>query len=145
MMLVFLVQNTLLSTTPHLFLNWSISLSIASQESTLSLLDAMDLQIVIPVCTATTPVESREIPVAVSSTNVSILSYAALRDRNLVNDMKAYTTQHHIDLLQTHPTDFLLYLLLCYQTHYALEGDAATRVDRAITTLQEAWYGDIER
>jgi hypothetical protein len=48
----------------------------------------MDLQMVIPIRATDIPFKGHDVPVAVSRTNMSPLSYAALRDHELVNDLR---------------------------------------------------------
>jgi hypothetical protein len=46
-------------------------------------MNAMDVQVIIPVRAADTPLKDHDVPVVISRTNTSPLSYAAFRDRNL--------------------------------------------------------------
>jgi hypothetical protein len=107
----------------------------------------MDVQMVIPILTIDTPVESCHLPVVVAHTNVSVLSVTVLRDPNLFDDLQRYARLLNVELRrgQTYQTAHLLQLLLSYQTSSAPQGDAAISVGWAIAILKEAWFRDIER
>ena len=106
--------------------------------------NAMDVQMLIPVRAANTPLQGHDIPVAVSRINVSLLSYAALRDRDLVNDLRRFATLHNLRLDLTYPTSYLLHLLVTYQASCKLRVPAAARVKHAIRILETAWKTDIK-
>jgi hypothetical protein len=104
----------------------------------------MDVQMIIPVRAADTPFKGHDVPVAVSRTNVSPLSYAVFRDRDLVNDLGRFAGLHNLRLDITYLTSYLLHLLLTYQTTCKLRGPAVARVRNAIQILETAWKVDIK-
>lgn len=101
-------------------------------------MNAMDVQMIIPVRAADTPLKGHAVPVAVSRTNTSPLSYAAFRDRDLVNDLGEFAALHKVRLDLTHLTTYLLRLLLIYQATCKPRELAAVRVGNAIRILETA-------
>jgi hypothetical protein len=108
------------------------------------IVDVMDVQIIIPLRAADTPVTSHTVPVVVSRTNVSPLSYAAFQDKNLVNDLEQFATLYNQRLDLTYLTTYLLSLLLTYQATCKPREHAAVRVKNAIQILETAWKIDIK-
>jgi hypothetical protein len=104
----------------------------------------MDVQMVISVRAADTPFKGHDVPIAVSRTNVSPLSHAAFRDRDLMNDLGRFAALHNLRLDITYLTNYLLHLLLTYQATCIPRGPAASRVRNAIQILETAWKVDIE-
>jgi hypothetical protein len=104
----------------------------------------MDVQMVIPVHAADTPLKGHAVPVAVSRTNTSPLSFAAFRDRDLVNNLGRFAAFHNLRLDRTYLTSFLLHLLLIYQATCKPRGPVATRVKDAVRILETAWKTDIK-
>jgi hypothetical protein len=58
----------------------------------------MDVQMIIPILTIDTPVESCHLPVVVAYTNVSVLLVAVLRDPNLFDDPQRYARLLNVEL-----------------------------------------------
>ena len=104
----------------------------------------MDVQMVIPVRAADTPLKSHAVPVVVSRLNTSPLSFAVFRDRDLVNDLGRFAALHNLRLDLTYLTTYLLHLLLTYQATCKPGGPAAARVRNAIRILETAWKTDIK-
>jgi hypothetical protein len=77
-------------------------------------MNVMDVQMVIPIRAADPPFKGHDVPVAVSRMNVSPLSYAAFRDRDLVNDLGRFAALHNLGLDMIYLTSYLLHLLLIY-------------------------------
>jgi hypothetical protein len=102
------------------------------------------VQITIPVCAADTPLKGHAVPVMVSRTNTSPLSYAAFRDHDLMNDLERFTALYNLRLDLTYLTSSLLYILLTFQATYKLRGPTAIRVRNAIRILKTAWKIDIK-
>jgi hypothetical protein len=86
----------------------------------------------ISVPAADTPFTGHDIPVAISRTIISPLSRTAIRDRDLMNDLKPFAARHKLRLKGTHPTTFLLHLLLTCQATSKIKEPAATRIRNAI-------------
>jgi hypothetical protein len=107
-------------------------------------MNAMDVQMTIPVRAADTPLKGHAVPVVVSRTNTSPLSYAAFRDHDLINDLKRFAALYNLRLDLTYLTSSLLYLLLTFQATCKLRGPAAVRVGNAIRILKTAWKTDIK-
>ena len=84
----------------------------------------MDVRIVISVPAAHTPFKGHDVPVALSRTNISPLSYASFRDHDLVNDLRQFAAFHGLSLDTTYLTSNLLYLLLDYQATCTLDMDS---------------------
>ena len=103
----------------------------------------MDTQMIIPIVTADTPAEAQTIPIVVCRTNTSPLSYAAIRDRNLLHDLQPFAKHHALNLHETFLTANLLHYLLFYQKTSRLRVAATTRVQNAIKTLEIAWSVDV--
>jgi hypothetical protein len=103
----------------------------------------MHVQLVISVPADHTSVKSHTAPVVVSHTNVSPLSHAALRDPDLIEDLKPFATRYNLKLHETFQTGLLLYFFLYYQTTYQPQNAASTRITAAIKILETAWYMDI--
>ncbi|KAF7502204.1 hypothetical protein GJ744_006745 [Endocarpon pusillum] len=87
----------------------------------------MDVQMVILIRAADTPFKDHDVPVAVCRTSLTPFSYAAFRDRDLVNDLKRFAALHNLVLETTHMTSSLLYLLLAYQVAFKPKGPAAAQ------------------
>ena len=98
----------------------------------------MPVQLVIPVPDDHTSVNSHTVPVVVSHTNVSPLSYTALRDPNLIEDLKPFATRYGLKLHKTFQTRFLLYFFLYYQIIYQPKKTANTHITTAIKILETA-------
>jgi hypothetical protein len=107
-------------------------------------MNVIDVQIVISVRAAETPFKGHAVPVTVSRTNISPVSYSAFRDRYLVNDLERFAALHDLRLDMTYLTSYLLHLLLTYQATCKLRGPAAARVQNAIQILKPAWKVDIK-
>lgn len=99
---------------------------------------------VIPVRAADTPFQSSAFPVVVSRLNIFPLSFAAFRDRDLVNNLGRFAALHKLQLDTTYLTNSLLYLLLTYRATYKPTGPAAIRCQNAIQILETAWKADIK-
>ena len=104
----------------------------------------MDVQIAVPVYAADTLLKGHAVPIAISRTNTSPLSYAAFRDRDLLNNLKRFAALYNLRLDLTYSTSSLLYLLLSFQATYKLRRPAAVRVRNAIQILETAWKTDIK-
>lgn len=50
-------------------------------------MNAIDVQMIIPIRAADTPFKGHDVPVAASRMNMSPLSYAQFRDRDLVHEV----------------------------------------------------------
>jgi hypothetical protein len=98
----------------------------------------MDVQMIIQMRAADTPFTDHNVPIAVSRTNMSPLSYAVVRDRDLINDLQQFAAFQNLELKRTYNTDYLLYLLLAYQKTYKPKKPAAARVQKAIQKLEMA-------
>jgi hypothetical protein len=108
-----------------------------------SLIAAMDMQMIIPIATADTPEEARTIPLVVSRTNISPLSYAVIRDHKLLEDLQSFAKYYGLALHGTFPTGLLIHYLLSYQRTFRLRLAADIRVKNAIKILEIAWSADI--
>jgi hypothetical protein len=104
----------------------------------------MDVQMVIPVRAADTPLKGHAVPVVVSRTNTLPLSYAAFRDHDLMNDLGRFAALHNLRLDLTYLTSFLLHLLLTYQATCHIRGPTAARVGNAIRSLETEWKFNIK-
>ena len=108
-----------------------------------NLLNERHVQLVIPVPADHTSVKSHTAPVVVSHTNVSPLSHAALRDPDLIEDLKPFAIRYGLKFHETFQTGLLLYYFLYYQITYQPKKAANTRITTAIKILETAWYMDI--
>jgi hypothetical protein len=90
-------------------------------------MNAMDVQVVIPIRAADMPFKGHDVPVAVSRTNMSPLSYAAFQDRDLLNDLGRFAALYNLILEATYMASSLLHLLLTYQMTFKPKGPAAAR------------------
>jgi hypothetical protein len=84
----------------------SSTLIFQHKASKTDIVNAMDM--VIPVRAADTPLKGHAVPVVVSRTNTSPLSYAAFRDHDLMNDLGRFAALHNLRLDLTYLTSFLL-------------------------------------
>ena len=103
----------------------------------------MDTKLVIPIRAADIPFKGHDVPVAVARINLSPISCAVLRDRDLVNDMRQFAETYNLVLETTFVTSHLLHLLLIYRMSFKPTGPAAARVEKAIQILEEKWKVDI--
>ncbi len=104
----------------------------------------MDFRMVISLRPADIPFKSHDVPVAVSRTNLSPLSYATFRDCDLVNDLRQFAVLHNLVLDVTYMTSYLLHLLLTYRKTFKPTGPAESRVQNAIRILEREWKVDIK-
>jgi hypothetical protein len=56
------------------------------------------MQFIIPISDLETPIENRKISVVITRNNVSIVSYAVIRDRNLVIKVQLFASKYNVDL-----------------------------------------------
>jgi hypothetical protein len=102
------------------------------------------MQLIISISDLETPIENHRTPVVITRNNVSIVSYAAIRDHNLVIEVQPFASNFNMDLTQPQNIDSLLHVLLSYQYTCASKVQSATRLNEVINIVQKGLIADIE-